>query len=158
MAAFPEFMIQSAAAQISRAIVVDCSGGQVVVERHDDQTNRIECDLLHVSAAAPAIPEVGDTVLVWIDPGAAHRGIILGRVVERAATPAEGATIDRDDDTDAPPLPDTLVLEARRSLTLRVGDGSITIREDGKILIKGKDLVSHAHRVNRIKGGSVAIN
>ena len=29
---------------------------------------------------------------------------------------------------------------------------------DGKILIKGKDLVSHAQRTNRIKGGSVAIN
>jgi len=41
---------------------------------------------------------------------------------------------------------------------LRVGDGSITIREDGKVLIKGKDLVSHAQRMNRIKGGAVSIN
>jgi hypothetical protein len=55
-------------------------------------------------------------------------------------------------------IPDTLVLEAKSSLTLRVGDGSITIRADGKILIKGKDLVSYATRVNRIKGGSVSIN
>ena len=55
-------------------------------------------------------------------------------------------------------VPDELVLEAKHTLTLRVGDGSITIREDGKILIKGKDLVSHAARTNRIKGGSVQIN
>ncbi len=53
---------------------------------------------------------------------------------------------------------DELVLEAKHSLTLRVGEGSITIREDGKILIKGKDLVSHAQRLNRIKGGAVQIN
>jgi archaeosine-15-forming tRNA-guanine transglycosylase len=55
-------------------------------------------------------------------------------------------------------IPHRLVLEANEALTLRVGDGSITIREDGKILIKGKDLVSHAKRMNRIRGGSVTIN
>jgi hypothetical protein len=55
-------------------------------------------------------------------------------------------------------VPDDLVLEAKETVTLRCGDGSITIRADGKILIKGKDLVSHAQRANRIKGGSVSIN
>jgi len=43
-------------------------------------------------------------------------------------------------------------------MTLRVGNGSITIRGDGKILIKGSDLVSHAQRTNRIRGGAVSIN
>jgi hypothetical protein len=54
--------------------------------------------------------------------------------------------------------PESLVLEAAEELTLRVGQGSITLGKDGKILIKGKDLVSHAQRMNRIKGGSVSIN
>ena len=48
--------------------------------------------------------------------------------------------------------------EAKHQLTLRVGEGTISIREDGKILIKGTDLVSHAQRMNRIKGGAVSIN
>ena len=43
-------------------------------------------------------------------------------------------------------------------VTLKCGDGSIAMRRDGKILIKGLDLVSHAARTNRVKGGSVAIN
>lgn len=55
-------------------------------------------------------------------------------------------------------VPDELVLEAKKRLVLRVGEGSITIRADGKILIKGKDLVSHAKRMNRIKGGAVSLN
>lgn len=55
-------------------------------------------------------------------------------------------------------VPETLLLEATKELVLRVGDGSITIRGDGKILIKGKDLVSSAQRMNRIKGGAVSIN
>ena len=85
----------------------------------------------------------GDTVLVWRSADGA-RAIVLGRV-----GPSVGVT---------PAVPDTLTIEAKQSLTLRVGDGSITIREDGRILIKGRDLVSHAQRTNRIRGGSVAIN
>ncbi|HKM56274.1 MAG TPA: hypothetical protein VJY33_22910, partial [Isosphaeraceae bacterium] len=54
--------------------------------------------------------------------------------------------------------PDELIFEAKQSLTLKCGEGSITLRGDGKILIKGKDLVSRAQRMNRIKGGAVAIN
>ena len=90
----------------------------------------------------------GDEVLVWCDPGQAGRGVIVGRIGASRAAP----TPPRDE------LPDELVLEAREQLTLKVGDGSITIRADGRILIKGTDLVSHARRQNRIRGGSVSIN
>lgn len=86
----------------------------------------------------------GDTVLVWCDPDS-ELCVITGRIA-RSSQPA------------GPDVADELVIEARTSLTLRVGDGSITIREDGRILIKGKDLVSHAKRNNRIRGGSVMIN
>lgn len=91
----------------------------------------------------------GDTVLCWIDAEDRDRGVILGRI---------GAPAQPVDPESVPKIADVLVLEAKQSLTLRVGDGSITIRDDGKILIKGKDLVSHAQRANRIKGGSVSIN
>ena len=80
--------------------------------------------------------------------------MILGRIGPSHAPERELAH-ERDPGEE---MPDMLVLEAKKHLTLRVGEGSITIREDGKILIKGKDLVSHAQRMNRIKGGSVSIN
>ena len=54
--------------------------------------------------------------------------------------------------------PDELVIEAGRQLTLRCGQGSITIRHDGRVLIQGFDIVSRAGRANRIKGGQVVIN
>jgi hypothetical protein len=84
-----------------------------------------------------------DVVLCWQPDPRVARGVILGRI---------GVSHASDD------APEVLVLRANESLTLRVGDGSITIRKDGKVLIKGKDLVSHAERMNRIKGGAVAIN
>jgi hypothetical protein len=113
----------------------------IVVSETAEST--VRCAVLRTSDSAPPVPVAGDEVLVWQEePGG--RACIVG-VFGRPAEPAPG-------------IPDELVIEAGRSLTLKVGDGSITIREDGRILIRGNDLVSHAKRNNRIRGGSVTIN
>jgi hypothetical protein len=51
-----------------------------------------------------------------------------------------------------------VTLEAQEEIQLKCGDGSITLRKDGKIIIKGTHLLSRASGPNRIKGGSVQIN
>jgi len=111
----------------------------------DGTPEEVECDILH-AAPTPLLVAPGDVVLVW-RPVNGDRAVVLGRLGQSAASTRRPA----------PNAPAELVLEATNSLTLRVGDGSITIR-DGKILIKGTDLVSHAQRMNRIKGGAVSIN
>lgn len=115
------------------------------------------CDVLVTGADAPALAP-GDEVLAWLPSSEEERGVILGRIgAPRAAAP-EPARGSPDQESTEHATPDELVIEAKQALTLRVGDGSITIRADGRILIKGSDLVSHARRTNRIRGGSVAIN
>jgi len=109
----------------------------------------IRCDRIFTTDGPPPRLEAGDAVLVWTAPGADAHAVILGRIGSSHAPAVERAP----DDT-----PDELVIEAKQNLTLKCGDGSITIRADGRILIKGRDLVSHAQRTNRIRGGSVAIN
>ena len=111
----------------------------------------LACDRLTVAEGAELVLAPGDMVLYLDSRPAGSRGVILGRIGPSHAPPVSAPEQDTG-------VADELVLEAKSSLTLRVGDGSITIRADGKILIKGKDLVSHAQRVNRIKGGSVSIN
>jgi hypothetical protein len=101
---------------------------------------------------------LNDPVLCWIENDDRKRGVILGCLGAGNASPPAEVTASEARPTIPTAVSDTLTIEAKHSLTLRVGDGSITIREDGKILIKGKDLVSHATRMNRIKGGSVQIN
>jgi hypothetical protein len=138
---------------ISRCEVCDVLADGSVVVRIDDST--VMCEVLDVGRGFLALTQ-GDVVLVWSDETTRHRPVVLGRI---AGSPAEPLVPDGEvQDAEGKTIPDTLLLEAKESMTLRVGDGSITIRADGKILIKGKDLVSHAQRVNRIKGGSVAIN
>jgi hypothetical protein len=131
---------------LGRGEIAEARPGEPVLVRVSDDGAPFPCAVLLQGGQPPALAP-GDTVLVWRAPGGAD-GVVLGRI-EPTLPPAE---------SDAGSRPPTLLLEARDELVLRVGDGSITLRKDGKVLIKGKDLVSHAQRLNRIKGGSVSIN
>jgi hypothetical protein len=142
----PESLERVNAAQLCLARIVTLTEvGTVVVELTDNARTHVESALLMTADAATLTLHCHDEVLVWRSAEAGP-AVIIGRVGESHGKPVPVEA------------PASLVLEAKQTLTLRVGDGSITIREDGKILIKGKDLVSHAQRLNRIKGGSVSIN
>lgn len=51
-----------------------------------------------------------------------------------------------------------VLVEADDELTLRCGKASVTLTADGKILIKGMEIVSRALLAHKIKGGTVNIN
>ncbi len=51
-----------------------------------------------------------------------------------------------------------VLLEGSEEIVLRCGEASITMRRDGKIVIRGTHLLSRSKWTNRIKGGSVQIN
>ena len=136
------------AGRVLRATVSSVqSDDTVCVRLRAEEGGQLLCQLLQTSDSQILHLTPGDTVLLWAPRGEDERAIIFGRL-----GPSDG------EPTASKEPPDETVIEAKHSLTLRVGEGSITIREDGKILIKGKDLVSHAQRVNRIKGGAVQIN
>ena len=125
------------------AVILRLEGDDIVVTEGAGGTEEIVCSLIQ-SIEVPSLALAPlDVVLYWRPDPQVPQGVILGRIGLSHAQ--------------AKP-PDELVIEAKKNLTLKCGEGSITIREDGKILIKGKDLVSHAQRMNRIKGGSVSIN
>ena len=78
----------------------------------------------------------------------------------RIRTPRQDNPEPRADGTTATPTPmtDHLVLEAGREITIRCGESSITLTAAGKIILRGKYIVSRSSGVQRIKGGSVQIN
>jgi hypothetical protein len=51
-----------------------------------------------------------------------------------------------------------VTIEAEEEIVLKCGSGSITLRKDGKIVIKGTHLLSRASGPIRVKGASVNIN
>lgn len=51
-----------------------------------------------------------------------------------------------------------LLLEAKKELTLVCGQSSITLRSDGRVIVKGAELLSRASGTNKIRGATVKIN
>ena len=136
--------VATAAAFVGKVLSVRGDAG-VRVARLGGAGEEHDAVLLQGAAGPPVRLVPGDEVLVLLAEG--DRAVVLGRVGPSAESDASSAE-----------LPDEIVLEARKGMTLRVGEGSITLRADGKVLIKGRDLVSHARRMNRIRGGSVSLN
>ena len=52
----------------------------------------------------------------------------------------------------------TVLLEAKKEIVLSCGKSSITLTKDGKIIVKGTQLVSRSSGTNKIKGAAVSIN
>jgi hypothetical protein len=146
--------VETARSSLYAARVVSTFADPSAVLVEDLRTaQRVMCELLVTTADSTPTLAAGDTVLVWSDEQVG-RGVVIGRIGPTRAIP-DAAPRGADPEE---PLPDILVLEATQGLVLRVGSGSIELRADGKVLIKGTDLVSHAKRMNRIKGGAVSIN
>ncbi len=51
-----------------------------------------------------------------------------------------------------------LVLEARREMILRCGKASITMTADGRVTIRGTQVLSRSDGPNRVQGASVQLN
>lgn len=77
------------------------------------------------------------------DPG---RPIVIGVI----QAPSPTATTTADDRE--------VILEGKDRLELRCGKAKLVLRSDGKVLVKGTDVLSRSEGPNRIKGASVQIN
>lgn len=156
--------------QITRSVVRTVDGNGTIVVACAENGESVRCTLLQSVEGHLLQLNPGDLVLVWLGTTDAGDGVVLGRIGTSLSRIVEQGTVNPQSsdktlreqlpskfDADNK-IPDELIIEARQCLTLKCGEGSITLREDGKMLIKGKDLVSRATRMNRVKGGAVAIN
>jgi hypothetical protein len=86
-------------------------------------------------------------------------------VVTLLATPSATPLIDAALEEEAVGLPEEVVVDGERlvlrgqeEIVLECGRASITLRRDGKIVLRGADILTVASGVQRIKGGKVQIN
>jgi hypothetical protein len=94
------------------------------------------------------LEHVGREVALMFEGGNPSSPIVLGLIQIPGARPTVEAQVDQN----------RVVIEAESEIELRCGDASILLSRDGKIRIRGKDLLSRSSGGNRIKGGSVRIN
>jgi hypothetical protein len=133
--------------------------GSVVVEVDDSAGNtpaRSRCLVLLPPDGSPASLDHGQLVLVALD-GRRREGIVLGVIGNAVAVSTEpepkGVAA-----VDAPAVESRIVLKAANELVLEVGETSIRITHDGRIVLRGENILQRAKGTLRLKGGSVAIN
>ncbi|MFO0612648.1 MAG: DUF6484 domain-containing protein [Polyangiaceae bacterium] len=95
-----------------------------------------------------AIRTQAEVLLVFIDDDP-ELPVIVGLLRRRLVPQGGGAEAVRER---------FLALEASEGIRLRAGDASIELRPDGRVEIRGTEVVSAAESTNRILGGTVAIN
>jgi hypothetical protein len=64
--------------------------------------------------------------------------------------PAEDLEVEGDEEP--------LVLSSRKGVVLRCGEASIRLMPDGRVVVRGKDVLTRASRRNQIAGASVRLN
>lgn len=104
----------------------------------DPAGNEWLCECLEASALHAPRLRPGDQVLVC-PPTSGLPGIVMGRI-GRYSEPAE------------------MVIDSGQSLQLKCGQSSIDLRADGKVMIRGEDVLVRAKGSKRIRAGSVSIN
>ena len=80
-------------------------------------------------------------------------GVLLDRPVQEPVVEAAPKKID-----DVRVDGGRLTFEAKKEILLRCGEGSILMRADGKVIIKGIDITTRARGLNKVKGAAVKIN
>ena len=148
----------SVAPRVGRVSAV--SGIQGIFVEWDNAAPKEARLLAGLSRHEFAKPECrGREVLLVFELGNPDRPIIVGLLQDPlddliSREPREEPTVQAEVRIDG----ERIVIEGKSEVVLTCGEGSITLRKDGKILIKGTQLLSRATGSNRIKGGSVQIN
>ena len=124
-----------------QATVVDVLDSGEIAVRIEGRRGHLLCNFLETSGGDHPLLRAGDQVLVVVPEGRAARPAVIGKVGRYRRPDRRQVVIDADEE-----------------LVIRCGEASITIRKGGQVLIKGMDIVSHARKRNRVRGGSVQIN
>jgi len=100
-------------------------------------------------------------VVLLLEDGDPARPIVAGLLTDPSATPALDAAMEatlarRPDVAEVDGV--RVAIEGQEEIVLRCGASSLTLRKDGKVVIRGLHVETHAAGTNRIKGGTVKVN
>jgi hypothetical protein len=110
--------------------------------------------------ASGTAPATGTSVILIFENGDHQLPVIVDLVRDSLASPAGSAAVTQNQGftTSFELNGKRVVLEGKEEIVLKCGLGSLTLRADGQVVIKGTRLMSKASETNKVRGASVLIN
>ena len=103
--------------------------------------------------------DIGCDVALIFQDGNLYKPVVLGPIInEETSNPKTEIDEKSNEPFEIYIDKKRITLNAAKEILLKCGKASITLTSAGKILIRGKYLLSRSSGVNKIKGGSVQIN
>lgn len=140
---FPLAPVALGQVQMKTGTITTLQPGELIVAL-EDGGQTVRCEVL-VSAAGISLDLAqGDKVLIAVthDSPAGLRGIVLGRVA------AYGEQR----------LASKVVVSAAEGVEVKCGEASVDLRADGKVMVRGEDVLLRARGTQSIRAGNVSIN
>jgi len=154
-------VLQQSFNQTRKGNVLEVMDEGLILIKDDKDSNAIyPCYFLRTSAGALPSINADDIVIYRVPEMDEEFGVVLG-VVEKYAQYDDKVAkkISKRDISQMTTLEDKVLhIKADDGLVIECGKSSIILTKDGKVQIKGNDLLSRANRMNKIKGAGVNIN
>jgi hypothetical protein len=149
-------------AMVRVGVLVDIVGGAPWVELPGGCRIRAR-SMIPLDRTALAASGGRREVVLLFDGGDPTRPIVAGFLEPEVPTPALDAVLAGAPACGAvPEIAEVdgrrVVLDGKDEVVLRCGKASITLRRNGKIVLRGAYVETHAEGTNRIKGATVKIN
>ena len=117
----------------------------------DFDLNTSNAPVLALSTIAIDKDAIGREVALMFEQGDPRKPIVMGLMWSPDVKPNSEVLDVRADRK-------RVEISAEHEIVLRCGEASLTLTKAGKIILRGKYVLSRSSGVNRIKGGSVQIN
>lgn len=97
---------------------------------------------------------------LFFDDGVPSRPVLTGLLQPMPPTPLIDAMLSRLPDAPKEARLDNrrVLLEAHDEVVLRCGKATLILRADGRVILRGVEVLTEAEEVHRIRGGKVKIN
>ena len=143
-----------------RGIIEEIREGLIHVQDATDSRAQHACFFVRNSSNPPPDFQPGDHVLFTVNE-LSGEAFVLGLIesyVSKADRIAAALTQSGRTPSTTTVEDEVVRIKAGKGLVIECGKGTIIITEDGRIQIKGTDLLSRARGMNKIKGAGIALN
>jgi hypothetical protein len=145
--------LRAAGSEVCLGVVTGWDDQGPLVDFEGNARGPVRARVTTAGPQARAVPSAaGREVVLLVDPRPGRAPVLLG-FLQPTDAPAAAAS-----DVEARVDGRRVEIQGRDEIVLKCGEASITLRSNGRVVIRGAQVETRASGLNRIRGGFVSIN